>query len=127
MFYMEMAAPDTYWGKVPLPGYATILRGFWVPLLGGRLHVNQGFIPATAAENPDVVVVSGYVGLTNQIAMRWLHRRRIPWVFHGEMPGMRRRAGMGSCATVAGPTFRPCDGPTASRPSARAPSKPTSR
>jgi glycosyltransferase involved in cell wall biosynthesis len=96
VFYLEMAAPDTYWGKVPLPDYATVLPGFWVPFLGGRLHLNRGVIPAIAAEQPDAVVVSGYAGLTNQIVTGWLHRRRIPWVFHGEMPGMRRRIGMGS-------------------------------
>ena len=96
VFYMEMAAPDTYWGKVPLPDYATVLPGFWVPFLGGRVHLNRGAVRAIAADTPDVVVVSGYAGLTNQVVMRWLHRRRIPWVFHGEMPGMRRRLGIGS-------------------------------
>jgi glycosyltransferase involved in cell wall biosynthesis len=96
VFYLEMAAPDTYWGEVPLPDYAAVLPGFWVPFLGGRLHLNRGIIPALAAGKPDAVVVSGYSSFTNQVAMGWLHRRRIPWVFHGEMPGMRRRLGMGS-------------------------------
>jgi glycosyltransferase involved in cell wall biosynthesis len=96
VFYLEMAAPDTYWGKVPLPDFATVVPGFWVPCFGGRLHLNRGIIAAIAAEKLDLVVVSGYVGLTNQMAIHWLHRRRIPWVFHGEMPGMRRRLAIGS-------------------------------
>ena len=45
---------------------------------------------------PDVVVVGGYAGLTNQAVMRWLHRKRIPWAFWGERPGMTRRSGVGA-------------------------------
>jgi glycosyltransferase involved in cell wall biosynthesis len=96
VFYLEMAAPDTYWGEVPLPDFATVLPGLWVPCLGGRLHLNSGAIRAIAASDPDVVVVAGYAGLTNQAVMRWLHWRRIPWVFWGEVPGMRRHRGIGA-------------------------------
>jgi glycosyltransferase involved in cell wall biosynthesis len=96
VFYLEMAAPDTYWGETRLPDYATILPGFWVPFLGGRLHINCGVIRAIAEAHPDVVVVAGYAGVTNQWVMWWLRRQRIPWVFWGELPGMRRRRTIGA-------------------------------
>jgi glycosyltransferase involved in cell wall biosynthesis len=96
VFYLEMAAPDTYWGKVSLPEYATVLPGFWFPFLGGRMHINRGAIRAIAAVESDVVVVAGYAGVTNQAVTRWLAWRRLPWVFWGETPGMRRRGGMGA-------------------------------
>ncbi len=70
--------------------------GFGCRSWAARLHVNRGVLRAIAAEKPDVVVVAGYAGLTNQAVMRWLHWRRIPWVFWGEVPGMRRRRGIGA-------------------------------
>ena len=60
------------------------------------MHVNRGLIRALTAAVPDLVVVAGYAGLTNQVAMRWLHWRRIPWVFWGEVPGMKPRGGLGA-------------------------------
>ena len=42
VLYLEMAAPDTFWGNVPLPDYATVLPGFWLHFLGGRVHFNRG-------------------------------------------------------------------------------------
>ncbi len=112
VFYLEMAAPDTYWGKVPLPDFASLLPGFWVPCLGGRLHVNRGAIRAIAAAEPDVVVVAGYAGVTNQLVMRWLQWRRIPWVFWGEVPGMRRHRGIGAALRwlAQRPAMRSADG-----------------
>jgi glycosyltransferase involved in cell wall biosynthesis len=94
VFYMEMSAPDTHWGAVQIPDYATVLSGFWLSFLGGRVHVNRGAVRAIAAETPDIVVVGGYAGLTNQVVMRWLRRRHIPWVFWGELPGMTKRRGV---------------------------------
>ena len=89
VLYMEMAAPDTYWGQVPLPESAEILRGGWNNLGGGRIHWNPGVTRAIRRSRPDLVVVSGYSSLTAQIAMRWLRWQRVPWVFWGEVPGMR--------------------------------------
>lgn len=90
VLYMEMAAPDTHWGSVPLPASATILDGGWRSIGGGRVHWNPGVIRAIRESSPDVVVVAGYSSITTQIAMRWLRWRRIPWIFWGEVPGMRR-------------------------------------
>ncbi|MBI4470310.1 MAG: glycosyltransferase family 4 protein [Acidobacteria bacterium] len=88
--YLEMAAPDTYWGDVLLPEYADVLTGGWFWFLDGRIHYNPGAARRVLAERPDVAVVAGYSGLTNQLVMRALRRRRIPWVFYGELPGMNR-------------------------------------
>ncbi len=87
----EMAAPDTHWAaRVPLPESAEILTGGWNNLGGGRVHFNPGVIGALRRSRPDLVVVAGYSSLTAQVAMRWLRWNRIPWVFWGEVPGMRR-------------------------------------
>lgn len=94
VYYMEMTAPDTHWGNVPLAEYESVLPGFWLPVLGGRVHCNSGAVRAIAADRPDVVVVGGYMTLTTQLVMRWLRRKRIPWVFWGEIPGMRERRGI---------------------------------
>jgi len=96
VYYLEMAAPDTRWGNVPLAEYERVLPGFWLPFLAGRVHFNRGAIRAIAADRPDVVVVGGYMTFTTQVVMRWLHKKRIPWIFWGEMPGMRQRHGFGA-------------------------------
>jgi glycosyltransferase involved in cell wall biosynthesis len=102
VLYMEMAAPDTYWGQVRLPESAEVLPGGWRNIGGGRVHWNSGVIRAIRQSRPDLVVVSGYNSLTCQRAMRWLHRRGIPWVFWGEIPGMRTLGRLrGALRTVA--------------------------
>lgn len=95
VLYLEMAAPDTYWGQVPLPESARVLGGGWRNIGGGRVHWNPGAIAAIRQSQPDLVVVSGYSSLTSQVVMRWLHSRKIPWVFWGEIPGMRALGGLG--------------------------------
>lgn len=90
VLYMEMAAPDTHWGEVPLPASAEILRGGAQQFGGGRIHWNSGVIRALHHSQPDVAVVAGYSSLTAQMAMAWLRWRRIPWIFWGEVPGMRQ-------------------------------------
>jgi glycosyltransferase involved in cell wall biosynthesis len=93
VLYLEMAAPDTYWGQVPLPESAEVLAGGWKNVGGGRVHWNRGAIAAVRRSRPDLVVVSGYSSLTSQMVMRWLHWKNIPWVFWGEVPGMRTLGG----------------------------------
>jgi len=88
--FMEMTAPDLPWGSVALPQYASLLRGSWCNVGGGRVHCNPGVLGALTATKPDVVVVSGYSSLTTQLVMRWLKWRRMPWIFWGELPGMRK-------------------------------------
>ena len=99
VYYLEMAAPDTYWGQQPLPEYAEILPGRWFWFAGGRIHYNPGAARRILHDDPDVVVVNGYSGLTNQILMRQLRRRGVPWIFFGEVPGMNRRG-------LSGPRLR---------------------
>src|SRR5882724_2115202 len=96
VLYMEMEAPDTRWGNVPLPEWSEVLSGGWRSLAGGRIHWNPGVAHAIAKTCPELVVVAGYSSLTSQIAMRWLHRRRIPWIFWGEVPGMQNRSAWGN-------------------------------
>ena len=95
VLYMEMAAPDTYWGDVHLPDSSQVLPGGWLNLGGGRVHYNRGGVRAICRSRPDLVVVVGYSSLTTQWVMRWLKRKRIPWVFWGEIPGMRKLSGWG--------------------------------
>ena len=90
VLYLEMSAPDTHWGQVPLPESAEVLAGGWKNFGGGRVHWNPGAIAAIRDSRPDLVVVSGYSSLTSQVVMRWLGWKRIPWIFWGEIPGMRR-------------------------------------
>jgi len=89
VLYMEMSAPDTHWGQVPLPDSAKVLAGGWKSLGGGRIHWNPEAINGVRRSRPDLVVVAGYSSLTSQVVMRWLHRKNIPWIFWGEIPGMR--------------------------------------
>lgn len=95
VYYLEMEAPDTYWGDCALPEYAEVVPGRWFSFLGSRLHVNRGAVRRILAGKPEVVVVAGYAGLTNQAVMAALHARGIPWIFWGEIPAMNRRGAWG--------------------------------
>lgn len=96
VLYMEMAAPDTYWGHVGLPDSAEVLPGGWMNLGGGRVHYNRGVVRAIRRSQPDLVVVVGYSSLTTQWVMRWLKWKKLPWIFWGEVPGMRKLGGWGN-------------------------------
>jgi glycosyltransferase involved in cell wall biosynthesis len=93
--YLEMASPDTYWGDCALPDYAEVLPGHWFGFMGSRIHVNPGAARRVLAGRPDVVVVAGYAGLTNQAVMARLRLHRQPWIFWGEISGMNRRRRLG--------------------------------
>ncbi len=93
--YLEQVAPDTYWGEQVMPSYASVLPGRWYGMAGARIHYNPTVRTELAVGNPDVVVVVGYIGLTNQIAMRSLTARGKPWVFWGEVPGLNQRGRLG--------------------------------
>lgn len=90
VFYMEMSAPDTKWGERELPAYATQLDGHWVNVLGGRVHFNRRVRTSLRDSNADLFVVAGYSSVTCQKAMAWLRMTRRPWIFWGEIPGMRK-------------------------------------
>lgn len=96
VLYMEMAAPDTYWGERSLPQGERILPGRWFNFLGGRIHYNPTVTSALSEDDADIVVVSGYSSLTAHVAMQWLSKHKKPWVFFGERPEMRRRGRFGS-------------------------------
>jgi len=125
VFYMEMAAPDTHWGRVPLPDYAEVLPGGWFPLMGGRMHFNPGAVRRVTSGEPDLVVVAGYAGLTTQMVMRRLRRLRCLWVSGGHppriplpgrcsatlrrfavRPAVRWRAGIAAIGLAAEETYR---------------------
>lgn len=96
VLYLEQEAPDTYWGEQQLPAYASVLPGRWIGFSGARVHVNPSVRRELRAGEPDVVVVVGYIGLTNQIAMRSLSAWGRPWVFWGEIPGLHQRGRVGA-------------------------------
>ncbi len=96
VLYLEQEAPDTHWGEQEMPRYAKVLPGRWVGFRGARIHINPS-VRRELAENPaDLVIVAGYVGLTNQIAMRFLSRNRAAWAFWGEIPGFQSRGWLGT-------------------------------
>ncbi len=91
VFYMEQSAPDTYWGRVSLPDYASFLPGRGFQVAGIRTHVNPGAWRTIADWNPDVVVVAGYTSITCHLVMNRLRRSGLPWIFWAERPGVRGR------------------------------------
>ncbi|MBB01750.1 MAG: group 1 glycosyl transferase [Planctomyces sp.] len=95
VLYMEQEAPDTYWGEQVMPDYAEVLPGQWVGISGARVHVNPGIADKLDSLDSDLVVICGYIGLTNQLAMRHLVRNKRPWCFWGEIPGFRDRGLVG--------------------------------
>ncbi len=96
VLYLEKHAPAFAWDDPDLPAHSEILPGGWVQVLGARVHANPGAIARVRASRPDVVVVAGYSGLTNQAVMWWLKATRTPWVFYGEIPGYQQRGRVGS-------------------------------
>lgn len=95
VLYLEQVAPDTYWGPQNMPPYARVLPGRWIGILGARVHVNPTVISALRNTHPDLSVIVGYSGFTNQMAMRWLTLNQKPWVFWGEIPGLQSRNAVG--------------------------------
>ncbi len=96
VLYLEQEAPDTHWGEQEMPSYAKVLPGRWIGFRGARIHINPTVRHELASNPSDLVVVVGYVGITNQIAMRYLTRKKRPWVFWGEIPGFQSRGWLGT-------------------------------
>jgi glycosyltransferase involved in cell wall biosynthesis len=96
VWYLEQEAPDTHWGAQTIPDYARVLPGRWYGVSGARVHWNPGIRKLIGNSDADLFVIVGYIGLTNQIAMRTLNRLGRPWVFWGEVPGFQRRGWLGS-------------------------------
>ncbi len=96
VWYLEQEAPNTRWGEQEMPDYAEVLPGRWIGRENTRVHWNPGITRRLKHSDADLFVIVGYIGLTNQIAMRWLNRHQKPWVFWGEVPGLHQRRGVGS-------------------------------
>ena len=96
VWYLEQVAPDTYWGEQQMPDYAQVLPGKWYGFLGARVHWNPGIADLIRNSDADLFVIVGYIGLTNQVAMRTLNRMGRPWVFWGEVPGFQQRGWLGA-------------------------------
>ena len=96
VLYMEQVAPDTYWGEQEMPPYAKVLPGRWLGFSGARIHINPTIRKELDARPADLVIIVGYVGVTNQIAIRHLNRRGRAWAFWGEVPGLHKRGAVGS-------------------------------
>lgn len=96
VWYLEQVAPDTYWGEQAMPGYARVLPGRWYGFSGARVHWNPGIRKLIENSEADLFVIVGYIGLTNQVAMRTLNRLGRKWVFWGEVPGLHQRGWLGS-------------------------------
>jgi glycosyltransferase involved in cell wall biosynthesis len=96
VLYMEQVAPDTYWGEQQMPAYAKVLPGRWIGFSGARIHVNPTIRKELDERDADLVIVVGYVGITNQLAIRHLTKHSRPWAFWGEVPGLHKRGGLGT-------------------------------
>ncbi|MFK7777470.1 MAG: glycosyltransferase family 4 protein [Gimesia sp.] len=96
VLYLEQEAPDTHWGEQEMPSYAKVLPGRWIGYREARIHLNPSIKRALQDHSADLVIVGGYSGITNQIAMRYLSRIRTPWGFWGEIPGFQSRGWFGS-------------------------------
>lgn len=96
VWYLEQEAPNTHWGIQPMPPYARVLPGRWIGGGNTRIHYNPGIRRLLKTSDADLFVIVGYIGLTNQIAMRTLSRRKRRWAFWGEVPGLYSRGRLGS-------------------------------
>ena len=95
VMYLERDAPGFKWAHSGLPDYSEILPGGWFNFFGARIHANPSAIVRVLGSKPDIVVVAGYSGLTNQALMYWLKMVRMPWIFYGEIPGYQQRGLLG--------------------------------
>ena len=112
VYYQELLSPAFDWKPSELPDYWTLLRSRTVNVMGARLFVSASAIRTIAASDYDAFVVGGYASLTSQRLMRWLHRKKIPWVFWGEIPGYQNRGRIGRMMRKAAmrPAVRLCQG-----------------
>ena len=95
VFFQEPSSPAFDWKASELPDYWVLLPSRTVNVMGARLFVSLSAIRTIAKGDYDAFVVGGYASLTSQRLMRWLHRKKIPWVFWGEIPGYQNRGRIG--------------------------------
>lgn len=87
--YYASGAIDRQWAAPALSAYERVLPGRAMSWLWPSAHLNGGVISAIAADGNRLVVISDYSALSAQLAMWYLWLRGRPWVYWGEMPGMR--------------------------------------
>lgn len=95
VFYSAMGVPGFDWGIQELESYERVLSPPKLRLSTALLP-NSGVVASLALSSADIFVVCGYRLPTMQIAMHWLRRNRLPWVFFGERPGVSKRNSIGT-------------------------------
>lgn len=76
-------------------GRGFALGGVTVPGPGGPLFLNSGIIPHLMKTRYDLVIVSGYIYPTMQLAMMMRALQQRPWVLFAERPGVNNRTAWG--------------------------------
>lgn len=98
VFYYRAQAHDREWKKPELTPFERILDGQTLTVLGPSAHWNPGALQAIEEIAPDLTVVSDYTAPTAQVVMRGLARRKMPFMFWGEVPGFTKRSPVGAAA-----------------------------
>jgi glycosyltransferase involved in cell wall biosynthesis len=91
VLYYTCDARDRNWSAPNLNSYERILPGKPLAWLGPATHFNSSITSILRNDPSDLFVLSDYSMPTTQIAMRYLTWRKKPWVFWGEVPGVRGR------------------------------------
>lgn len=89
VFYYVATESNRLWKPPVLASHERVLPGRTFHFLGPSAHFNPGVIGELRRHRHSLVVVSDYSALTAQLAMWYLTLTGRPWVFWGEMPGMR--------------------------------------
>jgi glycosyltransferase involved in cell wall biosynthesis len=90
VLYCAQVAHDRNWSIPGLNPFEEVLPGKTIGWLGPSAHFNPCIIKILREDTSNLFVLSDYSALTTQIAMRYLTWRRKPWVFWGELPGLRQ-------------------------------------
>ena len=90
VLYCAQVAHDRNWSIPALNRYEEILPGKTIGWLGPSAHFNPGIIKVLRNDASDLFVLGDYSAPTTQIAMRYLTWQGKPWVFWGEIPGLRQ-------------------------------------
>jgi glycosyltransferase involved in cell wall biosynthesis len=91
VLYYTKGAPDRDWEERPLGPFEEVLPGVTLSWLGASAHLNPRIISALSRDPADLFVISDYSAPSAQLAMRYLNRTGRPWIFWGELPGIRNR------------------------------------
>ena len=95
VYYFGRTSPEYAWAERELPSYSEVLPGIALHALTPCCFLNPTATGRLRRESTDLVVVGDYFTLTNQLVMRDLNRRGVPWVFWGERPGLTHRSMLG--------------------------------